>query len=201
MKVLILGSGMYVTGKGQAKTGTILASVIQASKTIPISKICIVSYSPESETFVKQAAGYTNSILGTSVVVEFYATKLKQPNWLEQFIKEEQFDFSVNSLPDHLHFEFAKLTLTNNIPSLIVKPLTPTLKEGQELLEIANKNKVYCAVEFHKRWDESNLYLKESIQQKRIGELLYFDINYSQRVIIPSVQFATWAEKTNIFQY
>jgi predicted dehydrogenase len=201
MKVLILGSGMYVTGKDHSKTGTILSSILQSSKSLPISEVKIISYSQSSKDNTLSSAAYTNGLLGTNVSVSFDWLQDKESNWLENFIKTEKFDFCINSLPDHLHFEFGKITLENQLPTLMVKPLTPTYKEGLELQNIANSNDTYCAVEFHKRWDESNLYLKNSIEQNRLGELLYFDVNYSQRIVIPSVQFKNWASKTNIFQY
>ena len=201
MKVLILGSGMYVTGKDHAKTGTILSSILQSSKSMPLSEIKIVSYSKSSEEHTLTSANYTNGLLGTDISVSFYWLQDKESDWLANFINAEQFDFCVNSLPDHLHFEFGKLTLENKLPTLMVKPLTPTYKEGLELQKIAIENETYCAVEFHKRWDESNLYLKNNIEQNRMGKLLYFDVNYSQRIVIPSVQFKGWAAKTNIFQY
>jgi predicted dehydrogenase len=201
MKVLILGSGMYVTGKDHSKTGTILSSVLQSSKSLPISEIKIVSYSKNSESHTMASAKFTNELLGTDIKVSFDWLEDKQQDWLLHFLVAEQFDFCINSLPDHLHFEFGKLTLENRIPTLMVKPLTPTYEEGLLLHEIAQESSTYCAVEFHKRWDESNLYLKNSIEQKRLGELLYFDVNYSQRIVIPSIQFKSWAAKTNIFQY
>lgn len=201
MKVLILGSGMYVTGKDHSKTGTILSSVLQSSKTLPIDEVRIVSYSKSSEKHTLESARYTNELLGTEVPVSFYSLEDKDSDWLEHFISNESFDFCINSLPDHLHYQFGKLTLEHQLPTLMVKPLTPTYAEGLKLQQLANKKNTYCAVEFHKRWDESNLYLKNSIEQGKLGELLYFDVNYSQRVVIPSVQFKGWAAKTNIFQY
>jgi len=201
MRILILGSGMYVTGKGQSKTGTILSSIIQSSKKLAITDIVIVSYSANSEMHTLESADYTNSILGTSVPVSFQFLSDKEPDWIQNFLVQNNFGATVVSLPDHLHFEYTKLTLEHKIPTLVVKPLTPTYDEGIELLKISKQNNTYCAVEFHKRWDESNLYLKSSVLQKKLGEVLYFDVNYSQKVIIPSVQFKDWAAKTNIFQY
>jgi predicted dehydrogenase len=201
MKVVILGSGMYVTGKGQSPTGTILASVMQVSKQSPVDSIHILSKSSGSKTHVDAAAAYTNQILGTSVPVHFTALADKEDGWLAAHLKEEAYDLCINSLPDHLHFAFGKLSLEAGIPTLIVKPLTPTFEEGKQLQEIANQHKTYCAVEFHKRWDESNLYLKKRLQDGALGELLYADVNYSQKVLIPQEQFRAWAHKTNIFQY
>lgn len=201
MKVLILGSGMYVTGKGQSKTGTILTSVLQCSKNVDIEEVHIISYSRSSEDHVLAAAKHTNEILGTNIQVRFTAMENKNEDWLTEHIGGSDYTLAIVSLPDHLHYEYTKVCLNNALHCLVVKPLTPTASEAQDLIELANDNNVYGAVEFHKRWDESNLYVKSAIEDKRIGELLYFDVNYSQKVIIPSVQFKAWAGKTNIFQY
>lgn len=201
MKVLIFGSGMYVTGKGHSNTGTILTSVIQSSLNINIEQIDIISYSTSSKGIVHESASHTNKLLGTNVAVNFFSLEDKEQNWLQDHIASSSYHMAIVSLPDHLHYEYAKLCIENGLHTLVVKPLTPTSNEATDLIKLAKDHQVYGAVEFHKRWDESNLYLKSSIEDGRIGELLYFDVNYSQRIIIPSQQFRLWSEKTNIFQY
>lgn len=201
MNVLILGSGMYVTGKNHAKTGTVLSSIIQSSKVLTIEKIIVVSYSKSSENHTLNSAECANAMLNTNVPVSFYCLEDKKETWFLEFVIKEKFDLCVNSLPDHLHFKYAQLTLRHMIPTLVVKPLTPTYQEALELLETTRDVGTYCAVEFHKRWDESNLYLKQSILNQKIGELLYFSVDYSQQISIPTKQFREWSSKTNIFQY
>ena len=56
-------------------------------------------------------------------------------------------------------------------------------------------------VEFHKRYDQSNLIIKDKIQNNEIGNLEYAIIEYSQRKSIPTKYFSNWINKTNIFQY
>ena len=63
------------------------------------------------------------------------------------------------------------------------------------------KNNVIGIVEFHKRYDEANLYTKKIIQDKLLGEILYYHVDYSQRISIPRDTFKSWVEHTNIFQY
>lgn len=63
------------------------------------------------------------------------------------------------------------------------------------------KNKVYCAVEFHKRFDYANLKLKDTVAQGLIGDPLYFLVEYSQRKSVPTRHFIKWVRNTNIFQY
>ena len=83
----------------------------------------------------------------------------------------------------------------------MVKPLTPTLKEAKLLCDIQSEKNLYGLVEFHKRYDESNLYLKKAISENKIGKLLYFTVDYSQRSDIPCNVFKQWSAQTNIFQY
>jgi predicted dehydrogenase len=82
-----------------------------------------------------------------------------------------------------------------------VKPLTPTLQEARELVRLSRTLGVYGAVEFHKRFDETNLYARKAVDAKMLGQLLYITVDYSQRISIPTVVFRDWARTTNIFQY
>jgi predicted dehydrogenase len=59
---------------------------------------------------------------------------------------------------------------------------------------------VYGAVEFHKRWDETNLLLRQALADGRLGDVLYITVEYSQRRMMRDV-FGSWIEHTNIFQY
>ncbi len=201
MKLLILGSGMYVTGRGNASTGTILSSVIQSGKQLAISEIHILSKRAESADHVHSSIQETNRRLGTDVNVQFLAMEDKAEGWFDSYLDDEGFDAVIVSLPDHLHYSYGKICLEKGIHMLMVKPLTPSLKEAEDLQNTAAEKNCYAAVEFHKRWDESNLYMKGRIKEGALGELLYFDVNYSQRVSIPAETFKSWADKTNIFQY
>ena len=108
---------------------------------------------------------------------------------------------AIISTPDHLHREMAKATIEAGLHTLVVKPLAPTLEEVRELIELQEVHGVYCAVDFHKRYDYANLRLRDAISTGAIGELLYCVVLYSQRKSVPSIQFRKWVEKTTIFQY
>ena len=62
------------------------------------------------------------------------------------------------------------------------------------------KKKIY-QVEFHKRLDEANLTLKKFIYEKKLGDLKYCVVEYSQKRAIPEKLFKKWAHKSNSFQY
>ena len=84
---------------------------------------------------------------------------------------------------------------------LLVKPFTATSEEGLDLVRIAESRSLYGAVEFHKRWDRSNLILKDKFMSGELGAPLNCWVEYSQRKSIPVSYFKDWASKTSILQY
>lgn len=199
MKILIVGAGMYVTGRDNTGPGTVLASIAELSKTLNIEEVTVVARKESNRKAVEEAVNRINRLLGTSLKANYQA--LNESSQLSQLHREKQFDAALVSVPDHLHFEFTAALLQLKIPTLVVKPLTPTLEETKQLIQIQDKNDVYAAVEFHKRWDETNLITQKYIREDKLGKLLYYEVGYSQKISIPLETFKTWSNKTNIFQY
>lgn len=197
MKVLVIGAGMYVTGRNNSGEGTILASLAQISREIDIEVIDIVARNPKNSAIIRNAADRINQKLGSHLNVCYHPVASVS----EYLSANNRYEAAIIAVPDHLHFEIAKTVLEHNIHCLMVKPLTPVLEEAQELVRIQKERGLYAAVEFHKRFDESNLLVKKVIIDHAVGDVRYFVINYSQRISIPLVTFREWSAKTNIFQY
>ena len=200
MKVVIIGSGAYVTGRGGFGNGTILSSMYQYVKDGGIiDKIIITSPTSKSKLDVINAKENIESRVGMQLPVDFL--ELESISSLKRCFSEECVDLCIISIPDHLHSMYIKACIESGIAVLVVKPFTDNYEEALSLTEDAEKGGIYCGVEFHKRLDESNLYLKRRIKEGGLGELLYFVVNYSQRISIPTNTFRSWSSKTNIFQY
>jgi predicted dehydrogenase len=103
-------------------------------------------------------------------------------------------------VPDHLHTPIAADVIRAGVHPLVVKPLTRSVREARELIELAENCNVYGAVEFHKRFDEANLVLRQTIANGRLGDLRYITVEYSQRRLIRRT-FQSWIRHTNVFQY
>src|SRR5205807_1129463 len=99
-------------------------------------------------------------------------------NKFSEWLENNPVDAAFISLPDSLHYPFATSLLNHGIHCLIVKPFTSTLEEARKLTQLQRKKNVHGAVEFHKRFDESNLYAKKILAEKRIGKPLYFTIDF-----------------------
>lgn len=201
MKILIIGAGMYVTGRDGTGTGTILSSLAEVSRVLPIDEVTVVATNPANSMAVAEATARINNMLGTSLRVLYRTVSGNAASDIPPLCAEIRYDAAIISVPDHLHFDYTSVLLRQGIHCLVVKPLTPTLAEAQELERIRESEGVYGAVEFHKRWDATNLWIRKALVEKKLGKLLYFTVDYSQRITIPLTTFRGWSDRTNIFQY
>jgi len=197
LNILVVGAGMYVTGRGTTGLGTVLPALAQISRKVAIGKVIVVATRSENAALVLSVTARINQTLGTSLQVEYRAIH----GSLGETIQDLSVDCAMICVPDHLHFEVADALMRRNIHCLIVKPLVPTAVEARSLISLQNANELHCAVEFHKRFDEQNLVVRKLLQQGRLGRPLYMVVAYSQRIGIPLETFRTWASRTNIFQY
>jgi D-galacturonate reductase len=201
MRILVVGAGMYVTGRGGTGSGTILASLCEASRHLPIDGVTVVARDPANAAVVAETIGALNRRLGTALDVGFLAVPGDAEAALTAAAKASRADTAIISVPDHLHHPYTAGVLDRGMHALVVKPFVPTLAEGRDLVARQRARARIGAVEFHKRWDEQNLLARRLLRQGELGSLLYSVVQYSQRIDIPRDVFKSWAMNTNIFQY
>lgn len=202
LNVLIVGAGMYTCGTGTEAFGTILPAVYEGYRTGIVDKITIVGTNPHKRSNVLEKAHILSQVMGLDVDVEYFPQGDEiNPQAYEEIARTGDYNCAIIAIPDHLHFEVIKNLITHRLHCLVVKPLVPHLHEADELIRLQRENEVYCAVEFHKRFDETNLRIRKMILENMIGDLLYSLVEYSQRKSIPLEHFKAWSNKTNIFQY
>jgi D-galacturonate reductase len=100
--------------------------------------------------------------------------------------------------PDDTHFEIGKYALESGMHTLVAKPLVKTVKEHNELANIAKEKELLLMLEVHKRFDPIYADAKDSIQS--FGEFSYFNSYMSQ----PKTQldtFASWAGISSDISY
>jgi len=202
LEILIIGTGMYVCGRGTPSYGTILPGVMQAYRDGVVHRIHIAGTQESSVKFLKGRVEKLNEHLGVPVEIQGYPQRgTDSQAYREALAQLGPQSAVIVAVPDHLHGSIVRDVLEANKPVLVVKPFTLTVKEGQELCQMAQRKNLYGMVEFHKRWDLANRKLHEVIQEQRLGTPLYALVEFSQRKRVPQEIFASWSDKTNVFQY
>jgi len=204
MNILIVGTGMYVTGRGTEEYGTILPAITEwkrSGKTI--GKVFLVGTNGKHSVEALKKAKILQNITGVQFDIEVFPKKDSYDDkvYLQILSTLKKPACAFVAVPDHLHWEVTTACIKRGLHTLVAKPFTPTVEEAEKLISLAKKNNVYGAVEFHKRYDRQNRILKDEFQAGNLGIPLYTWTEYSQRKSIPNQVFRSWVEKTNILQY
>jgi D-galacturonate reductase len=204
MNIVVIGTGMYSTGRGTDSYGTILPGIIEWQRNFScLGEVCFVGTNGNNSASLKAKSETLMADTGVNIDVSFMPKSgTIDANCYKKVISQiARPACAIIVVPDHLHFQVAKDCLNSDLPVLLVKPLTPSLKEAKLLVDLAENRSLYASVEFHKRYDKANLMLKDRLQSKKLGDPLYFWVEYSQRKSIPTKIFKEWVEKTSILQY
>jgi len=204
MKIIIIGNGIYVSGRGSNNFGTVLPAIIEYQRRHKIiDKVVMVGTNPSHAKDALAKAQELMKLTDVSLQLKSHPeTSGSNSNIYKEIISQiEQPACAIVAVPDLLHYKITKDCLEVGLHTLVVKPLTPTITEAKDLISLSNQKNLYGAVEFHKRYDRQNLKLKEILSSDEIGDPLYFIVEYSQRKNIPLKTFSTWVDRTNIFQY
>jgi len=202
INVLVVGAGMYVCGRGTETFGTIIPALNESNKSGALGKIFIAGRSISGIRAAKKKIASLNKAMGTAPDLSFYADV---KNGLKGYIRAIQEmprpACAIIAVPDNIHKDVAEAALLNGMHVLVVKPFVETVKDAKDLEKTRKEQGLYGAVEFHKRYDDANLKLRDAISQGAIGDPLYFLAEFSQRKSMPEKVFRRWAASTNIFQY
>jgi predicted dehydrogenase len=93
----------------------------------------------------------------------------------EDIISSKEVDAIVIATPVHTHFELAKRSLLQGKHVLIEKPMTSSVREADELIELATKKGLTLMADHTFLYTGAVQKMKEIIQTEVIGTPLYFD--------------------------
>ncbi len=203
LNIVVIGTGMYVCGRGTDGYGTIMPAIYEWARCGCLGDIYIAGTHIEGINTVKGKIERLNGLFGLNLEPKYFpGSDTHNPEAYKVAIREiPRPACAIVVVPDNFHRDIAGYTIGNNIHTLVVKPLAPTVQEVVELIELQERCGVYGAVEFHKRLDRSNMKLRDTVASGKIGDPLCFIVEYSQRKSIPEEKFKSWVENTNIFQY
>ncbi len=93
----------------------------------------------------------------------------------KKILKSNHIDVVAIVTPVSTHYALAKMALEHGKHIFIEKPFTATLKEAEELIKIAQKNKLLIMVDHTFLFTGAVQKIKEIIDDNTLGELNYYD--------------------------
>ncbi len=203
MNIFVIGNGMFTTGRGTDNYGTILPAIIECQRNCDeVLNIFIIGSTVRGSKLAEKKYKSISLLSKIKLNINFFPKKNNNIHEYKNIINKNKFNScAIIATPDHLHFKIAKFCIEKKIHVLVVKPLTPSLKQSKILVNLAKNNNIYGAVEFHKRFDKQNILAKNKINQNEFGKILYNIVEFSQRKSIPTKIFSKWINQTNLIQY
>ncbi|MDZ7634108.1 MAG: Gfo/Idh/MocA family oxidoreductase [Bacteroidales bacterium] len=112
----------------------------------------------------------------SSLVLEAFKkfTQVKVYDDYKKMIDSESLDFIIVATPTKYHYPMVMYALEKGIHVFCEKPFSLTIKEGEELVGLAEKNNLVNQVGYHNHFIGTFRELKRLLQKGILGELVHF---------------------------
>ncbi|MDD2437349.1 MAG: Gfo/Idh/MocA family oxidoreductase [Massilibacteroides sp.] len=113
----------------------------------------------------------------------------------EELIADKSIQLVIVNTPDVTHYMYVKQALTAGKHVIVEKPFVFTVREGEELIKLAEKqNRMLCVFQ-NRRWDGDFLTVKQMIASGVLGRVVEFQSAYQR--YRNYIQPNTWKEKAD----
>jgi predicted dehydrogenase len=112
----------------------------------------------------------------SSLILEGFKkfTKARVYDDYRKMIDSESLDFVVVATPTKLHYPMVKYALEKGLHTFCEKPFSLTLKEGEELTELAQKKNLINQVGYHNHFIGTFREMKKLLERGILGRLVHF---------------------------
>jgi len=99
---------------------------------------------------------------------------------VEELCADETIQLIIVNTPSYLHSEHAKAAMLAGKNILVEKPFTISVKEAEELIALAKKQKLSITIYQNRKYDGDYLAVKKIVDEKLLGDLRYVEIRYDR---------------------
>jgi len=109
-----------------------------------------------------------------------------------EILENQEIELVVINTPNPLHFSMTKAALEAGKHVIVEKPFAPTVKETEELINLALKKNLHLFVFHNRRWDGDFMTLQKLIKSGVLGELKSYEARYDRYK--PELNPKAWKE-------
>jgi predicted dehydrogenase len=112
----------------------------------------------------------------SSLVLEAFKkfTKVKVYDDYKKMVDSETLDFVIVATPTKLHYPMVKYALERRIHTFCEKPISLTIRAGEELVDLAARKNLVNQVGYHNHFIGTFRELKRLLQRDILGDLVHF---------------------------
>ena len=101
---------------------------------------------------------------------------------VDSLLDSEQFDAAFVCTPTSTHSAIASQLIQSKKHVFVEKPMTYLSKEGEDLLELANKNHVILSCGYIERFNPAVKIVKDFVKSKKYGDLVMLEFHRENRM-------------------
>ena len=101
---------------------------------------------------------------------------------LDSLLESEEFDVAFVCTPTSTHSSIASQLIQAHKHVFVEKPMTYLSEEGEDLLELAKKNKVILSCGYIERFNPAVSVVKDFVKSKKYGELVMLEFHRENRM-------------------
>jgi predicted dehydrogenase len=113
---------------------------------------------------------------------------------IEDLVQDPALDLVIVNATNDTHFTHAKMALEAGKHVVIEKPMTNTIEEGKELIQLAGEKELVLSVFQNRRWDSDFLTLQSILADGLLGRLIEYNGSWDR--YRNYIQPNTWKEET-----
>ncbi|HEY1872097.1 MAG TPA: Gfo/Idh/MocA family oxidoreductase [Chitinophagaceae bacterium] len=99
---------------------------------------------------------------------------------IDELIADDSIQLIIVNTPTHLHFENATAVLDAGKNIVIEKPFAVSVKQAEEIAELAKKKNLFISIYQNRRYDGDYHAVKDVVEKKLLGELKEVEIHYDR---------------------
>jgi scyllo-inositol 2-dehydrogenase (NADP+) len=111
----------------------------------------------------------------------------------KKILEDRSIELVLVNTPNETHFSYARDVLEAGKHVVVEKPFTVSVKEADELIELAGKQKKTLTVFQNRRWDADFLTVKKVLESNLVGKLVECEIHYDR--FRNYIEANTWKEE------
>jgi scyllo-inositol 2-dehydrogenase (NADP+) len=114
---------------------------------------------------------------------------------LDEMLSDKTIGLVVVATPNDSHFSYTKACLEAGRDVVVDKPLTPTMKEAEQLVQIAKDRGRLLTVYQDRRWDGAFLTVKKLVAEGALGEVAEYEVRFDRFRL--DAKPGAWREKAD----